>query len=92
MDPASPTVGRANIGIPMELYRNPKNELVMLFSRGDYDRNGFPFVGLVRFECDRDSMETGPDEPVTDGSKYFLVWRTRAACPYILLKHDHIDD
>lgn len=57
-------------------------ELVVLYSRGSFDMNGFPFISLVRFECDRDSKETGPLEPVADGSKYFLIWRTRAACPY----------
>lgn len=98
MDPANPSIGRANIGVPTEVFRNPKStdgsaypaqngrvdELVILYSRGSFDMNGFPFISLVRFECDRHSKETGPIEPVTDGSKYFLIWRTRAACPYRL--------
>jgi len=81
MDPSSPEKGRANIGVPIELYRNPHNDLVMLLSRGSYDLNGFPFVSLVRFECDASTLGDGPIEPATDGSKFFLIWKTKAACP-----------
>jgi hypothetical protein len=57
------------------------DDLVIMYSRGSFDMNGFPFVALVRFECDPKSTETGPIEPASDGSKYALVWKTRAACP-----------
>ncbi len=53
MDPEAPTVGRANIGTITEVYQNPKKDLVMLYTRGSFDMNGFPFISLVRFECDK---------------------------------------
>lgn len=58
------------------------DELIMLLSGGSYDLNGFPFISLVRFVCDVNAAsDVGPVEPVTDNSKYFLIWKTRAACP-----------
>lgn len=97
MDPSAPQTGRANVGVPTELYKNPKSriprrlaysrssvldDLIMLYTRGSYDLNGFPFISLVRFECDQKAVGNGPLEPVSDGSKYFLIWKTKAACPY----------
>lgn len=32
--------------------QNYLDELVMMYSSGSFDMNGFPFVSLVRFECD----------------------------------------
>lgn len=60
----------------------PLDDLVVLYTRGSYDLNGFPFISLVRFECDQKAVGNGPLEPVADGSKYFLIWKTKAACPY----------
>jgi len=55
----------------------------MMFSNGDFDLDGFPFVSLIRFECDENgTADKDPVEPVADGSKFFLIWKTKSACPY----------
>lgn len=53
----------------------------------DYDGNGFPFIMMVSYVCDRDSFDnssnaaSGPSVVVNDNSKFFVIWRTPAACP-----------
>jgi len=73
------------VGHPLKYFPSPEKEggFIALYGGGsDYDGNGFPFITMVSYVCDRSvSTHSGPSIVANDNSKYFVIWRTPSACP-----------